>query len=93
MALLAKPQTLKLQNIFNVYINYTYTLQSNEVKNATWCELEGLKRIVEFLQQHQLEVNSIITDRHKQVNKWIRENMEGTRHYYDMACCQKWVQN
>ena len=58
--------------------------QSNEVKNATWCELEGLKRAVAFLQSQHHAVDTLITDRHRQCGKWIREQMPETRHYFDV---------
>lgn len=59
-------------------------LQSNEVKNATWCELVGLQRAVAFLKENELAVASLTTDRHKQVTKFVREKMKDTKHFYDI---------
>jgi len=61
-----------------------FVLQSNEVKNATWCELEGLQRMVAFTKAHGLHIDILITDRHKQNAKWIRENLLHTHHFYDV---------
>lgn len=45
--------------------NFLLVLQSNEVKNSTWVELEGLLRSVKAIQDAELETDGIITDRHK----------------------------
>lgn len=49
-------------------------------------EKEGLVRGIKFITDHGLQVESLITDRHNQVTKWVRENMVNTFHKYDMAC-------
>ncbi|CAL8371164.1 unnamed protein product [Boreogadus saida] len=58
-------------------------LQSSEVPNSSWCEIEGLKRSIGLLRQHDLHLSTLITDRHRQVAKWVREELcpEGTQHY------------
>lgn len=61
-----------------------FSPQSNEVKSSSWCELEGLKRTITYLKAQDLAVCTLITDRHRQIAKWIRENLEDTRHYYDV---------
>ena len=47
-------------------------------------EKEGLRRSVEHLKGEGVEIKGIVTDRHMQIGKWIRENMEGTTHCYDV---------
>ena len=37
-----------------------------------------------FLKEEGLELDTLITDRHRQNNKWIRENLEGTKRFYDI---------
>lgn len=37
-----------------------------------------------WLQEHHLQIGIIITDRHLQIQKWIRENLPQTTHYYDV---------
>lgn len=59
-------------------------LQSNEVKNSSWMENEGLVRGVRVITNAGLHIAEMITDRHKQNNKWIRRNLPDTRHYYDI---------
>lgn len=46
-------------------------------------ELEGLKRMVAFFEDI-LEIGTLVTDRHRQIAKWIRENMPYTKHLYDI---------
>ncbi|XP_059910893.1 uncharacterized protein LOC132459978 [Gadus macrocephalus] len=59
---------------------------SSEVPNSSWCGLEGLKRSVGLLRGNNLHLATLITDRHRQVAKWVREELipEGTQHYFDV---------
>ncbi|XP_070547703.1 uncharacterized protein [Ptychodera flava] len=59
-------------------------VQSNEVPNSAWCEHEGLKRTIAFLIESGLEVSTIISDRHRQNAKWIKDELPDTKHYYDV---------
>ena len=48
-------------------------------------EKEGLKRVLDFLQLKQrMQVEVLVTDRHKQINKWLREEHPQITHYYDV---------
>lgn len=47
-------------------------------------EKEGLLRVLEFLQQEAMRVHVIVTDRHRQINKWLRETHPEITHYYDV---------
>lgn len=49
-------------------------VQSNEVGGSGRMEKEGLIRSLEFLESSGLSVDAIITDRHPQVQKYLREN-------------------
>ena len=55
--------------------------QSNEVGNANACELEGLKRNLQDIKPGLIK--TIITDRHPQITKWIKENLN-VHHYFDV---------
>ena len=46
-------------------------------------EKEGLQRSLEYLQQHEMTIGVMVTDRHKQINKWLRENHPDISHFYD----------
>nr|XP_022311415.1 uncharacterized protein LOC111116717 [Crassostrea virginica] len=59
-------------------------VQSNEVKNSNAMEKRGLEKVVEWIHSHHLEIGTIITDRHLQIQKWIRENLPQTTHFYDV---------
>ena len=58
--------------------------QSNEVGGSYHMEKEGLQRVLNFLQQQGLTVEVLVTDRHKQINKWLRETYPTITHYYDI---------
>ena len=36
-------------------------------------ELEGLLRVLEFLKKKNGQVGTLVTDRHQQITKWMRE--------------------
>ena len=47
-------------------------------------EKEGLVRALDFLKQHTLSVGVLVTDRHRQIAKFIREAHPEIKHYYDV---------
>ncbi|KAI4830054.1 hypothetical protein KUCAC02_001708 [Chaenocephalus aceratus] len=52
-------------------------VQSNEVGGSYHMEKEGLKRCLDHLESNDLAVEYIVTDRHPQIQKFLRErNME-----------------
>lgn len=66
-----------------MYIHYNF-LQSNEVGGSYHMEKEGLIRVIHFLTENNLSIGVLVTDRHKQINKWLRENHKSISHYYDV---------
>lgn len=47
-------------------------------------EKEGLARGIKFLSDKSLQVQCLVTDRHGQVSKWVRDNMKTTAHKFDI---------
>ena len=47
-------------------------------------EKEGLSRALQLLKKKKLPIDVLVTDRHKQINKWLREKYPRVRHYYDV---------
>ena len=47
-------------------------------------EKEGLNRVLEFLKEKDLQVGTLVTDRHQQITKWIREHHTNVKHYFDV---------
>ena len=47
-------------------------------------EKEGLARSLKFLQSRGLSPDAIVTDRHPQIQKYIREAVPSVKHYYDV---------
>ena len=56
-------------------------------------ELEGLVRSITGLWFEELTIETMITDRHTSINKWIREEMPHTKHYYDVWHVTKGMHN
>ena len=67
-----------------VYMYVHCSPQSNEVGGSYHMEKEGLARVLNFLQQQGLNISVLVTDRHRQINKWLRENHSEITHYYDV---------
>ena len=47
-------------------------------------EKAGLMRSLEFLDKHGIDIGLLITDRHRGIAKWVRENMRATVHRFDV---------
>ncbi|XP_071496168.1 uncharacterized protein [Diadema antillarum] len=67
-------------------------VQSNEVKSSYHMELEGFKRMWNKLTGEGLTVKKMVTDRHRQLAKHIRETTPGIQHMYDVWHVAKGVQ-
>ncbi|KAK7930520.1 hypothetical protein WMY93_006915 [Mugilogobius chulae] len=55
---------------------------SNEVGGSAYMEKEGLKRSLTLLESKSVQIDYIVTDRHTQVQKFLRDR--GTTQYYDV---------
>ena len=47
-------------------------------------EKEGLDRALKFLKDSGVPVGVLVTDRHTQINKWLKESHEEMKHYFDV---------
>ena len=54
------------------------------MKGSYHIELEGLIRGINFLHEQVFEVGLLVTDRHRQIAKLVRENNPATDHRYDV---------
>ena len=54
-------------------------VRSNEVKSSAHMELKGLQN-TEVFKDSGLKLSALVTDRHRQIQKWVRENMVGVLH-------------
>ncbi|XP_075308963.1 uncharacterized protein LOC142370332 [Odontesthes bonariensis] len=60
-------------------------VQSNEVGGSYHMEIEGLKRMVTYLEDEwHHHIGTLVTDRHLQIAKWVRENYQHILHLYDI---------
>lgn len=67
------------------YISFQKNLlQANETGGGYQTELEGVKRCFGFLQRLGVKIGVFISDRHRGIAKWIRENCPGTTHFSDI---------
>lgn len=47
-------------------------------------ELEGFKRVIKKFSKSGLVVGKLVTDRHRQLAKYVRENVPAITHMYDV---------
>ena len=53
-------------------------------------EKEGLVRAIDLLKKKGFQIGVLVTDRHTQIAKWLKDNLPVTDHRYDiwhMAKC------
>ena len=53
------------------------------MKNSAAIEKEGLERSLKYLTEEGLSVNTLITDRHVQIRKYMREKWPAVKHRLD----------
>ena len=58
---------------FNLFLGGSYHM-----------ELEGLKRHIMELEQYGLTIGTLVTDRHAQIAKWVRNELPLTMHLFDV---------
>lgn len=58
--------------------------QSNEVSSTNHMEKEGLHRVLNFTKERGLNVGVLVTDRHQQITKMMREQHPDIKHYFDV---------
>ena len=47
-------------------------------------EKEGLVRAIRFMESHNLSIDLLVTDRHRQIDKWLRTEKKAITHKYDV---------
>ncbi len=47
-------------------------------------EKEGLVRGIKFLDEQDLSIGLLVTDRHRQIQKWLKTNQPDIAHKYDV---------
>ncbi|XP_056467733.1 uncharacterized protein LOC130406660 [Gadus chalcogrammus] len=66
-------------------------VQSNEVGGSSHMEKEGLKRSLALLDARGVTIDSIVTDRHPQIQKFLRDN--NITKFYDVWHMEKELQS
>ena len=62
--------------------------QSNGIKGNCRLEKKDLNSCIKFLKDSKLEVLEVevlVTDRYKQINKWLQEAYPKIKHYHDIS--------
>ena len=62
-------------------MSFLHLMQCNEVGGSYHIEKEGLQRV---LKKEGMQVDVLVTDPHRQINKLIRDNYPMVKHYYDI---------
>ncbi|KAG9266257.1 hypothetical protein AMEX_G20781 [Astyanax mexicanus] len=83
----AKYGTYSVMNLETNNIIDIQLIQSNEVGGSHNMEKEGLKRSLQHLESKGVAVDYIVTDRHPQIQKFLRDRQ--ITHYYDVWHLEK----
>ena len=54
------------------------------MKSSSHMEKESLVRCVDFFKSQDINIQTLVTDRHVQIVKWVRENMPESIHLFDV---------
>nr|XP_055062873.1 uncharacterized protein LOC129445902 isoform X2 [Misgurnus anguillicaudatus] len=83
----AKYGSYSVMNIREKTIIDIQLVQSNEVGGSYHMELEGLKRNLAMLAARGIELDYIVTDRHPQIQKYLKDN--NIKQFYDIWHLEK----
>lgn len=76
--------TLYLDGLGDRKVIDVLLVKSNEVARSTIMELEGLKKGPQQLEDAGLHVQTIVTDRHGMVKKFMRTEHHDKKHFFDV---------
>lgn len=65
-------------------MGYLSFLQSTETTSSSAMELYGLKQCRKVLEDNNLSVSRLTTDRHISINKYVREEWQEVDHFFDV---------
>ena len=60
-----------------------FVFQSNEVKSSYYMELEGLKRSLTVIKNQDVDIQTLVKDRHSGIKKYMREQEKDIDHRFD----------
>lgn len=83
----AKYGSYSVMNLREKTIIDIQLVQSNEVGGSYHMELEGLKRSLAMLAARGIELDYIVTDRHPQIQKYLKDN--NIKQFYDIWHLEK----
>lgn len=75
-----------------IWYHLLLLLQSPEVQASSQMEKEGLIRGLQFLEDNQVKVESLTTDRHPGTKKYMRTMKPDIAHYFDVCHVAKGMQ-
>ena len=78
-----------MPHVLNMDPHLSFFRQSNEVGGSSYMEKEGLKRSLSLLGAQGVTIDCIVTDRHPQIQKFLRE--ENITHFYDVWHMEKGI--
>ena len=77
---------LELEGKISLF-NFTFLpfcFQANETGGSQQTELAGAKRCFSHLQRLGVSIAVFVSDWHREIAKWIRENCPNTKHFFDI---------
>lgn len=59
------------------------------MKNSHWMEIEGLKRGLRHLENRGVAWTHLVSDRHAQNKKYMKDEWPDKNHHFDVRHCAK----
>eukprot|EP00794_Sanderia_malayensis_P021111 gene21111-23177_t len=64
-------------------------VQSTECGGSAYMELEGFKRCIGTMERQNITIGTLVSDRHTQIRKYMRQKHPEIKHYFDVFMLQK----
>lgn len=80
----AKFGSYSLMNLDTSKVLDVQLVQSNEVQSSYHMELEGLKRSLSRLEEENIDISHLVTDRHSQVKFYMKNDQPHIVHLFDV---------
>ena len=68
----------------NYCLIYPHSSEMKSSYSTIIMEKQGLERALKFLKEGGIKLEVLVTDRHKIINKWLRESHSAIKHYFDV---------
>ena len=77
-------QVIAVKLLSSIFTSVLIIIRSNEVTSSNAVEYQRLIRALDFLEQNSIVVETLITERYKQIAKYMRQAHPDITHQFDV---------